>query len=226
LKSNQQLLHVPQKQLASTPVAGTAQTHSSARRPVRRSARRSARCTGLGPLARRHEVELERSVELLSGRSSATAMYDVTALETAAGQRRGDARGGARGASSVSHSELTSTPPCGRPGGPLRARSPVPRSARTHSAQAVGSAPNTAFAQGWRRWLKAVYPPSDRSAVGTTDTPAADRLESSQSCRSLSALARHSWTSSAARHGVDLANGLPPGKAGHFIDLAPPELHG
>ena len=33
-------------------------------------------------------------------------------------------------------------------------------------------------------------------------------------------------TSSAARHGVDLANGLPPGKAGHFIDLAPPELHG
>jgi hypothetical protein len=40
------------------------------------------------------------------------------------------------------------------------------------------------------------------------------------------ALARHSRTSSAARHGVDLANGLPPGKAGHFIDLAPPELHG
>jgi hypothetical protein len=33
---------------------------------------------------------------------------------------------------------------------------------------------------------------SDRSAVGTTDTPAADRLESSQSCLSLSALARHS----------------------------------
>lgn len=33
------------------------------------------------------------------------------------------------------------------------------------------------------------------------------------------ALARHSRTSSAARHGVDLATG-------HFIDLAPPELHG
>ena len=67
---------------------------------------------------------------------------DVAAVGGQPGNVRGADREGARPRRHRSASQSNSIPtlPRGRPGGPLRARSPVLRSARTHSAQAVGSA--------------------------------------------------------------------------------------
>ena len=64
---------------------------------------------------------------------------------------------------------------------------------RTRRHRLVGSAPNTASAQGWRRWSKSSFSPSRQSAVSITNDLATTRLGPGQSdlcpCHTRSSLA-------------------------------------